>query len=203
MHKIFTPVSALLLVAGAATPASATIFLFKAALSGAAEVPANPSPGTGTAAVTFDNVANTLTVNVTFSGLIGNTVASHIHCCTAVSNTGNTGVATETPSFPLFPTGVTSGSYTDTFNLTLASSYNPAFVTANGGTAASAEAALLAGMLGSKSYLNIHTVAFPGGEIRGFLSSVPEPASWLLMIVGFGAVGAALRIAPKTRRQIV
>jgi hypothetical protein len=44
-------------------------------------------------------------------------------------------------------------------------------VTANGGTTAGAEAALLAGLEAGQAYLNIHTTMFPGGEIRGFLAS--------------------------------
>ena len=39
-------------------------------------------------------------------------------------------------------------------------------VTANGGTAASAFAALCAGIDGGMAYFNIHTNAFAGGEIR-------------------------------------
>ena len=53
--------------------------------------------------------------------------------------------------------------------MTLASSYNPAFVTAHGGTVAGAEADLLAGLKAGQAYLNIHSSTFPGGEIRGFL----------------------------------
>jgi MYXO-CTERM domain-containing protein len=60
-------------------------------------------------------------------------------------------------------------------DLTQASSYNPAFITANGGTVASAEAVFVAGFENDMTYLNIHTTAFPGGEIRAFLT--PEPAS--------------------------
>ena len=36
-----------------------------------------------------------------------------------------------------------SGTYTNTFDLTLATTYNAAFITANGGTVANAEAAFL------------------------------------------------------------
>ena len=50
-----------------------------------------------------------------------------------------------------------------------AASYNPSFVTAHGGVAG-AEAALLSGMLAGQTYLNIHTINFPGGEMRGFLA---------------------------------
>jgi hypothetical protein len=51
--------------------------------------------------------------------------------------------------------------------------YNPAFVTAQGGTAAGAEAALIAGLENQMTYFNIHTQQIPGGEIRGQL--VPGP----------------------------
>jgi len=108
-----------------------------------------------------------MTVNVVFSGLTSPDTASHIHCC--ISAPGTTGVATTTPTFTGFPSGVTSGSYSHTFDMLNAASYNPAFVTAHGGTPASAAVALLAGMTAGQTYLNIHTVQFPGGEIRGFL----------------------------------
>jgi hypothetical protein len=137
-------------------------------LSSANENPPHPtSLGTGTAVITWDTGTNMLTVDVTFSGLSGTTTASHIHCCVAAP--GNAGVATTTPTFTGFPLGVTSGSYTHTFDMTSAASYNPAFVTANGGTVAGARAVLFAGLLAGQSYLNIHSSLFGGGEIRGFL----------------------------------
>jgi hypothetical protein len=183
-------------LAGAAALAfagSAQAVTFFATLTGPGESPANASPGLGTAFVTINGVTNVMDVDVTFSGLLGTTTASHIHCCTAVARTGVAGVATEVPFFDSFPIGVTSGSYVHMFDLLNAGSYNPAFVAANGGTAASAEAALLGGLNTGKAYLNIHTTSFPGGEIRGFLTAVPEPATWGLMIAGLGLVGAALR----------
>jgi hypothetical protein len=73
--------------------------------------------------------------------------------------------------------------------MSLATSYNPAFVTANGGTVASAEPVLLAGLSAGDAYLNIHTTNFGGGEIRGFLHAVPEPSTWAMMILGFAGVG--------------
>jgi hypothetical protein len=45
-----------------------------------------------------------------------------------------------------FPIGVKSGTYDNTFNMLLAASYNPTFVTNNGGTTAGAFLALLNGL---------------------------------------------------------
>ena len=134
------------------------------------ENPAHPeSSATGTAQVIWDTSTHLMTVNVTFAGLTTPNTAAHIHCC--VASPGTTGVATTVPTFTGFPSGVQSGTYTHTFDMTSLTSYNPAFVTAHGGTAAGAEAALLAGMQAGQTYLNIHTTMFPGGEERGFLQS--------------------------------
>ena len=182
-----------------ATPAQAAVTVYTASLNGGVEAPPNASPGTGSTIVTYDDVLHTLRVQVTFSGLLGTTTASHIHAATTLPFTGTAGVATETPTFGGFPLGVSAGSYDNLFNLTMASSFNAAFVTANGGTAAGAEAALAAAMNGGTSYLNIHSTSFRAGEIRGFLAPVPEPATWMMMLAGFGAAGVALR---RRRRRL-
>src|SRR5678809_1004337 len=150
-------------------------------LSGAIEVPSNSSPGTGKFVVSING--NLMRVQVTFSGLVAQTstgqpsgtTASHIHAPTTVplSPTSTAGVATTTPTFTDFPLGVRSGTYDHTFDMTLASSYNPAYITANGRTPASAFVALKAAIAAGRSYLNIHSNAFGGGEIRGFLLSCP------------------------------
>lgn len=180
----------LLLLCGAS--AHATIITYSATLSGLNEVSPNASPATGQTMVTIDDVTNMMTVSTSFSGLTASTTASHIHCCTAIPLTGSAGVATALPTFPAFPLGVTSGNYAETFNLLNASTYNPSFVTNNGGSVGSARLAFLGGLASGRAYLNIHTTAFPAGEIRGFLTPVPEPGS--LALFGLGAAGlAALR----------
>jgi hypothetical protein len=167
-HPLMLTTVALLLT-GVCSAANAAIVSYTAGLSGPNESPANASPGIGTTQVDIDAVAHTMRVRVTFSGLLGTTTASHIHAPTAVALTGTAGVATTTPTFAGFPLGVTSGTYDNTLDMTLASSYNPSYVTANGGTPATAEAALFASIASGNSYLNIHSTMFGGGEIRGFL----------------------------------
>jgi hypothetical protein len=179
--------------------AHATIITYTAILNGASESPVNSSPGTGAATVIINDILNTMQVSVIFQGLVAPNSAAHIHCC--VTPPGTAGVATTTPTFTDFPGGVTAGTYNHLFDLTLATSYNPAFVTAQGGLP-QAEAALLAGMAAGQTYLNIHSTTFPNGEIRGFLqvapAAVPEPATlWLL---GLGFVAGGLRTWRARRR---
>ena len=147
--------------------------IYWVSLSGPNEVPANNSPGIGKALVTIDAVANTMRVQATFSGLVAGVSASHIHAATAAPFSGTAGVATTLPTFAGFPSGVTAGTYDQTFNMLLASSWNPAYVTNNGGTTASAWTAFRTAITAGRAYLNIHSTAFPGGEIRGFLNLCP------------------------------
>lgn len=172
-----TPRLFLLAVALALVPATRAVpIVYTAYLDGPSESPPVPSPGTGNATVAYDPAAHTLAVSASFANLLAGTTAAHIHAPTAVPLTGTAGVATQTPSFAGFPLGVTAGSFSNIFDLTQVSSFNPAFVTANGGSAGSAEAVLASSLASGRSYFNIHTTAYPGGEIRGFLvaASVPD-----------------------------
>jgi hypothetical protein len=188
--KALIPIPALVMMAAAlmlpVPAAHADVINLFANLSGANERPTPvPSLGTGFVQVVLDTTAQTLELNVTFSGLTSPDNAAHIHCCAPLGT--NAGVATTVPTFgalgpnPEFPLGVTSGTYDQTFSLLDSRFYNPAFVTANGGTVAGAEAALIAGLESQMTYFNIHTANFPGGEIRGQL--VPGP------VVGAGLPG--------------
>ena len=196
MRKIISVFGLLIAFVMFSAVAKADQIVFTTTLTGPQEVPPNASPGIGSALVTLDTVTNLLTVNIAFAGLLSPTTAAHIHCCTGP--TGTAIPATAVPTFPGFPLGVTTGTYIQTFNLALPATYNPAFITASGGTVAGAQAAFVAGLLSGQTYLNIHSSQFPGGEIRGQLQAVPEPATLLLLASGIIGAAGALR---KGRRQ--
>ena len=182
-----------------AAPAFAAITVYTAALAGANEDPPIVSDGIGLAIVTLNDASFTMRLQTAFFGLTGNVTVAHIHCCTATPGAGNVGVATPVPTFPGFPAGGTSGFYDRTFDMLAASSWNPAFVTNNGGTVQGAFAALKAGLDGGSAYLNIHTNFAPAGEIRGFLlNPVPEPGTYALMAAGLIGIGAWVRRQRRT-----
>ena len=121
----------------------ATVFTIDISLSGGQEVPANPTTGLGNLTGTYDDVTNVLSFTVVFTGLVSPTTAAHFHAPAAPG--ANAGVVI---GFVGFPVGVTSGSYSNSYTLT-----------------ATQETQLLCGLM----YVNIHTSASPGGEIRGQL----------------------------------
>ncbi|MEO8737718.1 MAG: CHRD domain-containing protein [Edaphobacter sp.] len=153
-------------ILGIAAQSPASTMTYTATLIGANEVPPNGSTATGFATFTLNG--DFLTVDLTFSGLTGGpAVAAHIHCCAAPGT--NASVWVPYAGFP----NMTSGTYTNTFDLAT-------FAFSNGGT----EAALIAGLNDGTAYTNIHDAEFPGGEIRGQISAVPEPGSLLLLSTG-------------------
>jgi len=115
-------------------------------MSSAQEVPAvtTPSTATGIINVSYSKLSKTLSYKLTFSGLTGNATAAHIH------GTGEVGVAAPIlQTFGSFP-AAKSGTYSGTLFFD-GKKIN--------------ETDLLAG----KYYINIHTAANAGGEIRGQL----------------------------------
>ncbi len=179
-------------VVALSTSTRANAQIWTAIMNDGAPLAPNGSPGTGIATVSLSG--SLLTVDMSFSGLVGTTTASHIHCCTAAPFTGTAGVATPVPTFPLFPLGVQSGTYNQIFDLMLASSYNPAFITANGGSVDAARAALIDGMNSGNAYATIHTTTNPAGEIAGyFVTTTPEPGSALLLTPGLIALAGVVR----------
>jgi len=124
---------------------------------------------------------------VEFTDLTSPLTMAHIHCC--APRGANSGVALNFATFP----DTLSGRIDFSFNLDLASSFHPGFLAASGGTAAGARSRLLTALDEETAYFNLHTGQFGPGEIRGQIEIVPEPGTWLLLIAGFGLVGAAVR----------
>ena len=109
-------------------------------LTGPQEVPSNASAGTGVCAVTLNSSETQINVSCTYQGLSSNLQAAHIHGNAAPGV--NAGV--------LFSFGVTGGA-SGTFTV------GPFAVTP----------AQVANMRAHLWYINLHSVNFPGGEIRG------------------------------------
>ena len=109
----------------------------KATLDGKAEVPPTTSAGKGTADIDFDAATKKLTWKVTYSGLSGPATAAHFHGPAEAGK--NAGVAVAIPNATSSPV---EGSATLTD-------------------------AQAADLVAGKYYINIHTAANPGGEIRG------------------------------------
>ncbi len=173
--------------------ANASVFLYSVSLSGPNEAPPNASPGLGSGTIAYDNFARTLSINVSFSGLLGNTTAAHIHGPTASPFTGTAGVVLTPGTLPGFPLSVTSGSYSSVLDLSLTTTYPSAYITANGGTTLGAESAITSAMAAGRTYFNIHSTSFGGGEIRGFLTAVPEPSSLAMLGLGVATIAARSR----------
>lgn len=173
-------------------PAHASLIVYRTLLDGATETPPNASAATGNSQVTFDDVLHTLLVELSWVGLMAPATAAHIHCCTAPGT--NVGVTVPLIGLPAAVAAV----YSRSFDLTNPATYSAAFVAANGGTAASAEAALIAGIGAGMAYVNLHDSIYPAGEIRGFLAqAVPEPLTVALIFAGL-AVICLLRSRRKT-----
>ncbi len=119
--------------------AHAATKVFTAAMSGTSEVPPTASAGTGTATATLDTASGKLTWEVTYSGLTGPAMAAHIHGPAEAGK--NAGVLV-----PL--TGNLASPIKGSRVLT---------------------AAQAADLEAGKTYVNIHTAANKGGEIRGQL----------------------------------
>jgi CHRD domain len=110
---------------------------YKATLDSKSEVPPNASTATGTADIDYDPASKKLSWKVTYSGLSGPPTAAHFHGPAEAGKNG--GVAVPIPNIVSSPT---EGSATLTD-------------------------AQAADLTSGKYYVNIHTAANPGGEIRG------------------------------------
>lgn len=118
--------------------ASAASVTYMAKLTGAKEVPKTDSKGTGTFDGTFDTQTKVLKYTLTFEGLSGPATAAHIHG--PATKTTTAGVIA--PLGEKNPTSPVTGSVTLTDDQAKE-------------------------LRSTKLYVNVHTAANPGGEIRG------------------------------------
>jgi len=135
-----TIVFGLLTAAVAFTAAQAAAVQYKATLGGSQEVPPVQTQGTGSALVNADPATNAVSWSVTYSGLSGPAAAAHIHCGAATG--ANAGVAVDLGK---------------TLNSPIQGT----------GTMTPAQ---MADLQAGKCYVNIHTAANKGGELRGQLT---------------------------------
>ena len=139
--------------------ASAATVSYTAHLSGAREVPKNDSKGTGKLDATYDTATKVLNYTLTFEGLTGPATAAHFHG--PAPRGQNAGV--------LAPIGDKNPTSPVTGTVTLSEDQAKE---------------LHAG----KVYVNVHTAANPGGEIRGQVTRVS----------GKKKTSAAMKSAPAT-----
>lgn len=124
---------------------------FSAALSGDHEIPPVDTEATGEALFTLNEAGEELTYEVTVSD-IENVVAAHIHCG-AVDANGPVGV-TLYDDDPVSPDGVLAeGTITEPDD--------------DNGCGWETLDEVVAAIRGDHTYVNVHTQANPGGEIRG------------------------------------
>ena len=126
---------------------------FTATLTGAAERPPVTTTATGTSTVTINDANSTLTVSVSVANLLSPTMA-HIHV-------GSTSQDNPVFALSLLATAPATGIFTGV----LASGTAAGSSVVGGETFATLAAAIRSG----NAYINVHTVANPGGELRGQL----------------------------------
>jgi len=144
------------------------------------------SSGTGTGFGTYDTVTHVLTWNFTISGLSSAARLAHFHFGAPGLFRGP--IRIETPSLDIGPPfgdllGNTGGSFAGSQD------FDDPFTP---GLPAGGIAQLQSELLAGNWYINIHTVNFGAGEIRGQIN-IPEPTTFALLGLGLAGLAASRR----------
>jgi hypothetical protein len=138
---------------------------FRASINGFNETPTLFSSGSGTFTATLSADETSLTYTLTYSGLTGAS-AAHIHLGARAIAGGVSAFLCGGGGKPACP--ASSGTVTGT--IIAANIIGPA----SQGLAVGNFAGLIASMRAGATYVNIHTPAYPVGEIRGQITSSEE-----------------------------
>lgn len=185
LKKVLLGIAVALAVTILPAQAKADPISFISILTSSQETPPNSSLALGFGTVTLNDARTAAILSLQWAGLTSNLTAAHMHL-------GAPGVA-GTRLLNFASSGGTSGLLTNVDWI-----FEPV-PTASGAVLSIQDQvdALLAGNI----YFNIHTVEFPGGEIRGQVqqdcSAVPEPMTMILL--GTGLVGVAARVRKRSR----
>lgn len=189
-----------LVVLGAGLPAHADTLLFANLTNAQENPPASPTTTStggprpasfGTATFVLNNAMTAMTFsstifNIDFTGTQtadanDNLIAAHIHAGPAVTPTTNGPVVWGFFGSPLndnSPNDVVITPFATGVGGTISGKWD---VPEGNGTTLTAQ---LPNILAGRSYINFHTTQFPGGEVRGAITIVPEPSVWLLCATG-------------------
>lgn len=125
--------------------------------------------------------------------------AAHIHCCAPPgSNAGVRWGFFGAPDNDINPDNLVVTPFASGVGGTFFSIWNQP--EGNAGTTLTTN---LPGILAGLAYINFHTTQFPGGEIRGQITAIPEPSSLLLCSVGAIALRRHLRRRVTATRAVM
>jgi hypothetical protein len=178
--SLLAPVALALSLAAGAASAATQVYSFN--LNAAQEVPTNASPAAGSMQITINDTTNVISYQFTSFNLVGSFTMAHIHRALA----GVNGPVV----YDLVPAADYSGPVTFGPSINIPNSWA---LLGQNETNMSAGLGALINATPWNYYVNIHTSAFPGGEIRGQLAPIPEASTWALMIAGLALVGWKLR----------